>query len=195
MVLAAVLAVLMFAPLAPQNYSKRLETLLGERQRGDKDKGSAEAREDLLIQSIKVTAEHPLFGVGPGNFPSYTQLWRVTHNTYTEFSSECGIPALLLFLYLMRRTFWKLTKVRKLKEYGPADDTRLFAGAIWAGMGAYMLGAFFSSTAFQLFPYYMVTYAVLLYKLTFDTAKQPVAPTEQLPPVKNPRAPRAFSHV
>jgi O-antigen ligase len=194
MVLAAVLAVLMFAPLAPQNYSKRLETLLGERQRGDKDKGSAEAREDLLIQSIKVTAEHPLFGVGPGNFQSYTQLWRVTHNTYTEFSSECGIPALLLFLYLMRRTFWKLSKVRKLKEYGPGDDMRLFAGAVWAGMGAYMLGAFFSSTAFQLFPYYMVTYAVLLYKLAFDTAKQPVTP-EPRPSLERPRTQRAYSHV
>jgi O-antigen ligase len=187
-----VFSILLFAPLAPHNYSKRLYSIVGERQRGDKDNGSAEAREDLLKDSIIVTLQHPLLGVGPGNFPSYTQIWRVTHNTYTEFSSEAGIPALILFLYLLRRVFWNLGKVRRSQLYGPKDEMRLFAGAVWAGMGAYMLGAFFSCTAFQLFPYYMVTYSVLLYKLMQqDAAPAPVKVKETLSPMRQ----RAYSHA
>jgi len=170
LVAIAVGSVLLFAPLSPHNYSKRLYSIVGERQRGDKDNGSAEARENLLRDSLVVTAQHPVFGVGPGNFPSYTKLWRVTHNTYTEFSSEAGIPALIMFLFLLRRSFWNLGKVRRSKDYGPNDEMRLFAGAVWAGMGAYLVGAFFSCTAFQLFPYYMVTYSVLLYKLSQETS-------------------------
>ena len=75
--------------VAPGNYLIRLETLVGHFQEGDYDRGSAEARKELLIKSLEVTATHPIFGVGPGNFPSYTRVWRVTHNTYTQFSSEC----------------------------------------------------------------------------------------------------------
>jgi putative inorganic carbon (HCO3(-)) transporter len=165
-VAGAVLCSMMLLTLAPHNYSKRLETLVGVRQRGDKDNGSAEARENLLLDSLEVTATHPIFGVGPGNFASYTQIWRVTHNTYTEFSSECGIPALLIFLFLLKRAFRNVGTVRHNKDFGPRDELRLFAGAVWAGLGAYLVGAFFSSTAYQLFPYYMVTYSILLYKLS-----------------------------
>ncbi len=152
--------------VAPGNYIARLETLVGRFQQGDYDRGSAEARYVLLIQSLKVTATHPIFGVGPGNFPSYTGLWRVTHNTYTQFSSECGIPVLLLFLLLMRRVFLNLRYLRKIPRSADTDEMHLYAGALTASFGAYLLGAFFSSTGFELFPYYMVVYTTLLYRLT-----------------------------
>jgi putative inorganic carbon (HCO3(-)) transporter len=165
MLAGAVLCGLVLIVVVPQNYSKRLETLIGRFQEGDQDRGSAEARKELLVKSLEITITHPVFGVGPGNFAPYTRLWRVTHNTYTEFSSECGIPGLVLFLGLLWRAFRSLRYVRKAPRSRENTEMHLYASAVWAGLVAYLLGAFFASTAYDLFPYYMITYATLLYKL------------------------------
>ena len=167
LVLAAICLVGVVA-VAPGNYVKRLETLVGKFQEGDLDRGSAEARKELLLISLKVTATHPVFGVGPGNFSSYTGLWRVTHNTYTQFSSECGIPALVLFLLLMWRAFLNLRYMRKMPRSPETKEVHLYASALTASLAAYVLGAFFSSSAYELFPYYMVMYTTLLYRLALQ---------------------------
>jgi O-antigen ligase len=69
--------------------------------------GSVEQRIALLRQSVEFTFTHPLLGVGPGQFAvavdgeaqkqSKRSAWLGTHNSYTEVSSECGIPALLFY--------------------------------------------------------------------------------------------------
>jgi O-antigen ligase len=160
----------------PRNYSARLETMVGQFQEGDRDRGSAEARKELLVRSLQVTITHPIFGVGPGNFESYTKLWRVTHNTYTELSSEGGIPALVLFLLLLSKAFSNLRRVRKLLRPRENLEMHLYASGLRASLVAYVLGAFFASTAYQLFPYYLVVYTTLLYKL----ASQPAGETPPL---------------
>ena len=174
--------------VAPGNYIARLETLLGKFQEGDYDRGSAEARYALLIQSLKVTATHPVFGVGPGNFPSYTGLWRVTHNTYTQFSSECGIPVLLLFLLLMRRVFLNLRYLRRVPRSPDTEELHLYTSALMASFGAYLLGAFFSSTGYELFPYYMVVYTTLLYRLTLAEQERKTTGLVRTPIEFRPRA-------
>lgn len=174
--------------VAPGNYIARLETLLGKFQEGDYDRGSAEARYELLIQSLKVTATHPVFGVGPGNFPSYTGLWRVTHNTYTQFSSECGIPVLLLFLLLMRRVFLNLRYLRRVPRSPDTEELHLYTSALMASFGAYLLGAFFSSTGYELFPYYMVVYTTLLYRLTLAEQERKTTGLVRTPIEFRPRA-------
>jgi len=174
--------------VAPGNYIARLETLLGKFQEGDYDRGSAEARYELLIQSLKVTATHPVFGVGPGNFPSYTGLWRVTHNTYTQFSSECGIPVLLLFLLLMRRVFLNLRYLRKVPRSPDTEELHLYTSALMASFGAYLLGAFFSSTGYELFPYYLVVYTTLLYRLTLAEQEPKTTGLVRTPIEFRPRA-------
>lgn len=160
--------------VAPGNYLIRLETLVGHFQEGDYDRGSAEARKELLIKSLEVTATHPIFGVGPGNFPSYTRVWRVTHNTYTQFSSECGIPALIMFLLLLGRAFKNLSRLRKMPQTPETEEGRLLTNALFASLAAYLLGAFFSSSAYELFPYYVVMYITLLYRLEFKDASRSV---------------------
>ena len=63
---------------------------------------------NLLKRSVSETISHPLFGVGPGQFPvrswkrrkrktTWFQ-WLGTHNSYTQVSSECGIPAFICYL-------------------------------------------------------------------------------------------------
>ncbi|HVI07320.1 MAG TPA: O-antigen ligase family protein [Candidatus Binatia bacterium] len=151
--------------VAPGNYLKRLETLVGRYQEGDLDRGSAQARRELLILSLKVTAHHPVFGIGPGNFPSYTGLWHVTHNTYTQFSSECGVVVMILFLMLLWRAFKNLRFLRKIPRARENEEWNFYASALFASFAAYVIGAFFSSSAYELFPYYMVMYTSMLYRL------------------------------
>ena len=84
---------------------------------------SSESREYLLKQSIIYTFQHPIFGVGPGQFTDYEnqrrknqglrRAWHRTHNSYTQISSECGIPAFLFYLAAVTSTFRLLGRIRR----------------------------------------------------------------------------------
>ncbi len=68
-------------------------------------------RTQLFWRSVHMTGEHPLLGVGVGEFPdavyqddvaNHTRSAALgTHNSYTQVSSECGIPALLVYLLII----------------------------------------------------------------------------------------------
>jgi O-antigen ligase len=117
---------------------------------------SAQHRKELLIQSLKVTAERPLFGVGPGNFEIVSGMWHVAHNSYTQISAEGGIPAFLLYVLIFWRGVANLREVRKYRKTG--KRIRLFSMALEASLAAYLVGSFFASDAYQLFPYCLVAY-------------------------------------
>jgi O-antigen ligase len=83
--------------------------------------GSSQSRKNLLKTSLKFTLQHPLFGVGAGMFPvaedneAHDQgrrgQWLGTHNSYTQVSSELGIPAFLFFvaaIYMATRDSYRL---------------------------------------------------------------------------------------
>jgi O-antigen ligase len=127
--------------------------------------GSAEARKGLLIRSLHLTFEHPVFGVGPGQFQQVSGSWNETHNSYTQLSSEAGIPALVIFLLLIWRTFGN---VRILGREQKGSQTWYLAQAIDCAMIAYLVGGFFLSTAFWLVPYLLVTYASALRKISAE---------------------------
>lgn len=70
---------------------------------------SSQSRKMLLRKSLIFTAQHPLFGVGVGMFvvadDAYSRAnagrkgqWLGTHNSYTQVSSEIGIPGFLFFV-------------------------------------------------------------------------------------------------
>lgn len=141
----------------PTNYASRLSTIFSP---NSDLTGSAQARRELLIKSLKITAEHPLVGIGPGDFPIVSGVWLVTHNTYTELSAEAGIPALVLFLIIFGRTFKNL---RKTRQAAPDNEQiRMLAGGLTASTAALLVGSFFASTAYHFFPYFLVAYASAL---------------------------------
>ena len=77
-------------------------------------------RADLIQKSLTLTLKHPLFGVGMGEFviavmgdAAKKGEWAAalgTHNSYTQVSSECGIPALICYLAVIgicfKRSYW-----------------------------------------------------------------------------------------
>lgn len=121
---------------------------------------SSEQRKELLIRSLEVTAQHPLFGIGPGNFMIVSGVWHVTHNSYTQMSAEGGIPAFLLYVLILWRGVANLREVRRYP--GTKNSIRIFAMALEASLAAYLVGSFFLSQAYQFFPYCLVAYTTAL---------------------------------
>lgn len=177
-VLAVMLSLLMVG-FAPKNYSIRLESIFLGHIPGAIDRGSADARKELLETSLHLMVQHPLFGVGPGNFPTFTGVWRVAHNTYAQMGAEVGLPALVLFLLLLGAALNNLFVAQKSALYKSNLEFRIFTGGLMASMAAYMLGAFFADTAYNLFPYFLVAYTCALRRIAELAA---VSPSESATP-------------
>ena len=149
--LVVLLAVAAAAGTLPKRLSDRFQTFVsaGTGNLAADALGSTEERKAVFWESVRVTLLHPIFGVGPGMFGDAENLlaradgrskgyWLGTHNTYTQLSSECGIPVLILFLALWITTLRSLRAATKAAEADPspiAADVRrstVAAGAmIW----------------------------------------------------------------
>lgn len=157
---------------SPSGFGQRMATIF----QPDADvTGSSEQRGELLIRSLEVTAEHPLVGIGPGNFAIVSGFGKVTHNSYTQLSAEAGLPALLLFLLLGKRSFSNLRLAQQLDPNN--QELVLWAGSLRASLAALAVGALFSSAAYHFFPYFLVGYAGALYRISQASclAKNPVS--------------------
>lgn len=164
--------------LATPRYFIRIESLFKGNIEGSDDRGSLEAREGLLKESLWLMVRHPIFGVGPGNFPVVTEEWRVAHNTYTELGAEGGFPAVILFIAMLFMSLKKIRAVQKLPGYARDTSIRLWTSALWAAMAAYVAGAMFASTEYNLFPYFMVGYICALYNIASRAERSTGEPTK-----------------
>jgi O-antigen ligase len=156
--LVAVAALILMSAFAPEHYFTRLQSIYAGRIKNSADRGSEEGRKELFQLSMKLMVEHPLLGVGPGNFPIVTGKWLVAHNTYSEMGAEVGVPALILFLLVLGAGINNLFVAQKSALFKVDGEFRIFTGGLMASMAAYMLGAFFADTAYNLFPYFLVAY-------------------------------------
>jgi O-antigen ligase len=118
--------------MLPSSTWQRLTSFSSDDSSSREAVESSEARKYLLKQSLIYTFQHPIFGIGPGQFMTYEGqekkeqglrgAWHETHNSYTAISSECGIPALLLYLAAVISTFRLLGSIRKkAKTYGQTE--------------------------------------------------------------------------
>jgi O-antigen ligase len=129
---------------------------------------SEENRLAVLQRSVQYTLEHPVFGLGLGNFEvvSGTELrnsnaWKGTHNTFTEMSSEAGIPAFCLFVALLSVAISHMVQVRgSLEKTSETAELRLMAGATLASLLSFSFGAFFAHIAYEYYLFYPVAVAV-----------------------------------
>lgn len=120
---------------------------------------SAESRKYLLKKSIELTFKKPFFGVGPGQFQNYEGReaiaehrqgnWHATHNTYSQISSECGIPALVFFLGAIVSTFGTLRKIRKKAVMMKKDEIITAASCITVGLTGYVAASLFLANGYR----------------------------------------------
>ena len=164
--LSAMLLVV-FVVAAPSSYYTRLASTITGQGEEAMDKGSREARKDLLTRSLEMMAAHPLLGVGPGNFEYLSGSSAKAHNTYTQLGAEAGVPALILFLLILWAAHRNLRTVQQSTIYKEDNEFRVLTGGLVASLGAYIVTGFFASTPYHLFPYFLVAYTTGLYRTAY----------------------------
>jgi len=195
-------AVLGAAALMPGYLKTRYMTSLGSDsvQVDDKahteylqaDINSAQSRKLILIKSFEVTLEHPLMGVGLNNFPVAVYAdakqggkrydWLVTHNSYTQISTETGIPGLLIFLTMIFYAFQSLSQVHKLtgpRSAQPQPEIWNIAKYLRLSLAGACVCMFFLSVAFTPEIYVLVGLTIALERV----ARQQVGPVTVAAPV------------
>jgi len=126
---------------------------------------SSDSRRYLLKKSIEYTFQFPLFGVGPGQFGNYEGghnqvigthgMYHGAHNSYTQASAECGIPALLFFVAGIVSAFHILNSTFKEARRRPeCEDITTAAFCFMLAMVGFCIAIFFLNFAYF---YYLPT--------------------------------------
>ena len=170
---AIALAVVVAISLAPQVFWERVGTMWdGPGASANKVAASArqseEERGTLLTRSLEYTLEHPMFGLGLGNFVvangtdvGQPGAWEGTHNTFTEISSEAGVPALFLFLGLLATALRNIKRIGKTLLNNPGVvELNLMARATLASLVSFAFGALFAHLAYEYYLFYLVAIGV-----------------------------------
>lgn len=178
-----VVALFVAVSFAPQVFWQRLGTVWNSSETyTDTIQASAEeSTQDhwaVLDRSIAYTLEHPIFGLGLGNFQVASGLqlgqpsaWMGTHNTFTEVSSEAGLPALGLLLALLATAIINMGKSSKVFSSNPVgSDLCLMARATLASVLSFVFGGLFAHLAYEYYLFYPIAIAVGIHHMARATA-------------------------
>ena len=155
--------------LMPKNMRLRYTTFFGtydrfnvtaESKLRSSTISSTETRKQLLYDSLNITAHHPFLGVGPGNFEVVQDelakargdrsAWHLTHNTYTQLSSEMGLPGLAIYLAMLYYIFKTLNSIIRTKTASPAwNELRALARSLRTAFMLFIPIAVFDALAYS----------------------------------------------
>ncbi len=112
------------------------------------------------IAALNVFADHPLIGVGPGEFSTYYRQYadqigllskaadREAHNLYLGTAAETGILGLICFLMVLFVTLWELARARR-RWIGRRNDLANMATAFSLSVVTYMTTGIFLHLSYE----------------------------------------------
>jgi hypothetical protein len=168
---------------------------------------SSRTREYLLRKSIEYTFQNPLFGVGVGQFSivegtlavqaGMRGSWHVTHNSYTQVSSEAGIPALILFVAGIVCTLIVVNNVSLRARAAGHTEIQLAANWMLTGYAAFYVAVIFLSLAYG---FYFPTISGLAIALHYTAEREFRAAAElkagaKPAPRRSPYPPRRLDRI
>jgi O-antigen ligase len=147
---------------------------------------SSRSREQKLRESVELTLRNPVFGVGMGVFmPASVGLakekggpidWQASHNSYTQVSSELGIPGILILLAILGSAVRQVWRMDREAKRAAREDIRQYAFAILIAIVVLAIHFCFDSMAYL---FYMplitglATAFVMAYEPELTLARQP----------------------
>jgi O-antigen ligase len=185
-----IVAVLVATPFLPDAFWARMASIVDE----ESDKqftGSREARRTVMQEGIEAFLEHPLTGVGVGQFKNYNpperkERWLETHNVLIQVAAETGFFGLLAFSFLIiaaaAATVTTQRRVRYALRRGAArdenlDDDARALGEHMLGLSAGLIGwfvcAMFASVAYNWTFYYLLALVVAAREVARDRLPLP----------------------
>ena len=117
---------------------------------------SAQDRKQLFLLALVETAKHPLLGIGVGDFPVISGMWMQDHNIFTQISAEVGIPALVLFMMILVRSFRNLREARRGET--SRSEQMMWAQGLYASLVGLVVATTFAPDAYQYFVYLLLSY-------------------------------------
>ena len=170
LVFAGALAVMCALPLVPSSYWQRIASITDESK---DDVQSSQARRRLYAESFDAFVQHPLTGVGAGQFKDWNpskrvEAWHESHNVWLQVAAEMGIAGLAVFLFLVFRACYAVHQTRRLVvrlRYGDAIDKHeaamfdAHAAAMAASLVGWVVCSMFSSVAYGWTFYYLLALA------------------------------------
>lgn len=216
----AVGGILVFSLFAPQSYWDRMATIgwgggentgehtreLGQAGPGIDDKyesSGLSVRWKVWMTGIQIILANPFLGVGANSFSiaeggqtfDGIGIWKAAHNSFIQLAAELGIPALVLFLYLLYRAIANYRRVIRIARDVPELRYHLWtAHGLEAGMYGYIVGGAALNHAYTFILYYLLAMSLVVKWVTLRDAARlreavghPVATGSKLPWWKAPR--------
>jgi O-antigen ligase len=154
----------------PGQTLTRLATLFGQHDvEADESRAS---RMYLFQKSVQFTLQHPIFGVGPDQFSNYeggTSVaagkpgsWHATHCSWTQVSSECGIPALIFYVSGIGSAILLVVRVRRAALERGRMDIANACFCYLLGMAGFLVAITFLADAYHYYVPAMISLAVTM---------------------------------
>jgi O-antigen ligase len=176
------LAMVLVLAATSERVVDRLSTLFGESaaaqndsEQQDEARQSTAGRQYLFMRSVEMTLEHPIFGVGLGEFSDVEGAdakskgmrgqWMQTHNSYAQISSEAGIPALLLLLASLIAGYRNLSAVARESKARRNPNLEGAALAVMISFVAFCVSAIFLSLAYRFYFATLIGLAISVYNV------------------------------
>lgn len=193
-----VLSLMMIALVAPSGLSSRFRSLGFLAAPVDLHRAAAFTGDDLstavhyylLLVGIQMMEDHPLFGVGLGQFiPQESRYDRnlidvagkpfIAHNTYIQIGAEQGLIVLGLFLIVLAIA---INNCRFVEAQNPSTRITSMAFAIRVGLIGFAVAAFFVSASYMVFFWMFIFMSHNLREATLAYAKaNNPTPSQPLP--------------
>ncbi len=165
-VLAALMLGMMFT-IVPEENLERIYNLnpFAQGRGGNIGTHSTERRVETVGLGWDIFLEHPLFGIGIGNFREVARqvyndpFYRPPHNSYIWALSEGGIFCFLLFLLL----FWVTLRDIRWLQHSPAtpDDLRWIAAGLEPSLILLLFYSFFADMWLNPIAYILIVLTIV----------------------------------
>jgi O-antigen ligase len=171
-------AIFLFA-IAPGQVLDRIKQIqvAGEAETGAEE--STRARVELAKAGVAMMEDHPLFGVGLGQFkgnefhynPVLTDLEpdpKIAHDTYVQLGAEGGIPTLALYVAILLLTLSTCRRAQKLP--GLPEDMSTLALLFQIGLIGIAVAEFFLTAQYIKEVWVLISLAPNLYAISLHLA-------------------------
>jgi O-antigen ligase len=162
---AVVVAMALGWQLAPQDYRDRVASMTSVED--DYNYTAYSGRRQIWSRAVGYIVEHPIAGVGAGNFPiaegdfaaasGIVAKWSAAHNAYVQAFAELGLVGGVLFCSLVLLTFHRSWRLWRQGE----SRTRWKCPELFPSVCAFMTSALFLSHAY-FYPFFALAGLVAL---------------------------------
>lgn len=154
----------------PQPYLDRITNFFPTEQ-GEEGAGSIRARLEILAVGLRMLRDHPIAGVGIGNFRWVSVVDyqnarpSAQHNSYLLTLVEGGLLLFIPYMLLFWGTWRDLTLTRRLSIQMPSLRLGWLVEAVRTIFVLFLIFSFFADIWHELFPYLIIGLAAVLTRL------------------------------